>query len=42
VGAQHLFDDRLRHLLAGFGEPVITLGRQPERPVEGGDALPGQ
>ena len=42
VGAQHLLDDRLRHLLARLGEPVITLGREPERAVEGGDALPGQ
>jgi hypothetical protein len=42
VGAQHLFDDRLRHLLAGLGEPVIALGRQPERAVEVGDAPPGQ
>jgi hypothetical protein len=40
VGAQHLFDDRLRHLLACLGEPVIALGRQPERTVEVGDPRP--
>jgi hypothetical protein len=42
VRAQHVFHDRLRDLLARFGEPVIPAGDQPEGTVEIGDAGPAQ
>src|SRR5579862_9720092 len=42
VATEDLLDDRLRDLLARFGEPVVPGRGQPERAVEVGDPAPVQ